>query len=287
MLNFLSPRLLLTDSGFQVGFHYIKHVIFSTHRDPLLSVIADDTYMGTDPCHHLTLLHLVARSAYRPLLEYVMAACAARLVSNSEHLLAIDPSVDYRGDSWTSRAFNDDAYEVRRLFHGRRIKASLFRMFVVEPKGVIFTKEDVAKLKTMKGGVRAFAYECAKRQHRHSLILKKAVEALKPRKHKKPKKVLDVEEAIALCSGAESWTEESAAICHLLEKLDQKLVRNNLRAIGRAVGVPQSWRVLAVALEKWPDRKEELLRCFLMGELLEVPGTRPVEELRAIWKWGS
>lgn len=285
MLSFLCPRQLLTPSGFEMGFNYIRFVIRSTHSDPFIKLLDKKNYLGPDPYFHLQLLHLVARKPYRPLLEYIMAACSARFVSNPEHLLAIDTTRDYRGDTVTSMEFNNDAYEVKCLFHGCRTTERLFVPFVMHAKNVVFSKAKALKIGAMKEGGKKYAYECIKRHRLHSLIIKKANDFIMSSKPKKSQNFVQeaprLKSAIQAAAAVENLTEESSAVLHLLDKMRAA----HKSTVLRAVGVTQNWKVLAKAVEKFSDHKNEVLKSFLIGKDMGVYGVDPAEEMRMIWRW--
>lgn len=291
MLTFLSPRRLSDARGLQYGIDYIRYVIQISHEDPFMKLLdpKEDLY------HQLQILHLVARKPFRALLEYVMAAFAAQFVSNPEHLLAIDTRRDYRGDTLTPREFNSDAYEMRCLFHKRRVHTSLFVPFVIQ-KGKIMSEAELTKIRGMRKGVRRYAYDLIKRHHLRRAITQRAV-ATSPSKPKKStaendRRHMEVlrshtqhsfQEVLDAAASLECLAGDATTVLHLLQKLPQKHFLRFKATILRAVGVTQSWRVLLAAMNKYTG--DDVLHAFLIGEDMGN-GRNPVDELRALYMWG-
>jgi hypothetical protein len=255
MFNFLSAEAMMTNVGLGTAFRFVLRLISDTHSDPLLRCVrVSEVYFS------LQLLHLVATPPYMPLLEHVMAGCAAHFVSDRRHLLAIDPSRDYRGDSVTTQAFNADAYEVRCLFHRRAVPFETFKPFV--PDWDVRT--------------RAEAYQAMKRRKTHE-----AFEAKRAR-HEAQSRKRKVSER----------TDDSANMIHVLDKLSDQAVRRNRAVIVRAVAIEQDYAVLDAVLRKFKAiyggrcMETRTLRSFLIGKDLDDGGMRPIDIFRHVFRYG-
>jgi len=271
MLEFLQATTLLTHQGFERGLNWVKHLIFSTHNDSLLQCFKDKDYVGNDATFQLQLLHLVARKSYIGLVEYIMAAHAARTVSDVEHLLAMDPRCDYRGHTATTRAFNDDAYLVRKLFHGRDPGEAIWAHFVGD-----------AKLRP-----RAQAYNRLKRLKIYADLVHK----LNPGKRRRAD--LDSSAVMDVIHNAEPNSSPMATrTLALMCRLTSEQIRNHHNTIVRAVAVTDCPAVLDIALNKFKAAhgsrrcEVELMKFFLLGPIMYDGGAMPDETLRAICKWG-
>jgi len=275
----MDPKSLLTDNGFERAFHHIKHMILRTHSDPLLECFKDDVYMGSDPYFHLQMLHLVADLSCMDKLEDVMAAHAARFVSNPRHLLAMDTSVDYRGNTSTPREFNEDAYEVSKLFHWKKIPFDVFAKFVGAPAHA----------------TRETEYERLKRHKVYSDMRAKLAHIGQPPKKRSrgaEAKKLPKDMVAALRAVEEPEDSTAEAVINLLEQTsDAKLVRN-FHSVLWAVAVAQNCKVLAAALARFEaihgnkSKELQLLRAWLVGPDMDDGRVTPDETLRVIYKWG-
>jgi hypothetical protein len=267
MFPAFSTSDLLSTDGFQVHFNNMV-VYFKSHyqHDPLARVLGDNVYCGPEPYYPLQLMHLMASAEDRPGLEVLMAAYASKMVANSEHLLAMDMTVDYRGDYWTPKEFNADAYEIGLLFHRKKVDPRLFLPFV--KKSVVFKEKDMIRLKRMDGNaMRKFAMTRVLRHKIYSDIAKKLGV---------PKE--SIREAMAL---APDGLQGSS----LLEKISEDKFARNKHSILKAVGVSEDWKLLATAIRCFPKMEVQFLRSFLVGKLQDC-GKPPLEMLRAIEMWG-
>lgn len=258
---------LLTSDGFKFNYDQTMHY-FQTHyqHDSFVKCLSDPLYLGTDHYFPLQLLHLMASAEDRKLVELLMAAYASTIVSNPEHLLAMDTTVDYRGDSWTSRDFNYDAYEVGKLFHRRKVDPWLFMPFV--KKNVIFKDREMARIQSMDGiSLRKYAMKKVIRHKIYSDIAKKL---------NVPHE--SIKQAMAMAPDGKQGSSLMAKIS------DTALVRNK-DVVLRAVGVSQDWKLLAAAIERFPQLEVKFMKSFLIGTLQDC-GRPPIDELRAVAKWG-
>lgn len=277
MLSFLAPNVLMTKSGFSNGFNYIRSVIMMTHQDPLLLCFRDAAYMGKEAYFHLQILHLVARPAYVPLLEYVMAAYAVAIVSKPRYLLAMDMERDYRGETVTPRDFNEDAYEVAKLFHRRPVPVDLFAIFV-RPGATVSREREYMNLK---------------RKKLHSDI-RKMLDAKEPvsKKARKPLKPRNTKVDAPLRQLLREAPEETDDLVQALFRIRNGAIRRNQGKVVRAVAIAQSFRLLAAALDKFQEATGTnsmdypLMRAFLSGQYSDDGGSRPAEALNAIAQWG-
>jgi len=226
------------------------------HRDPLTSCLQNQDY--SNPYFKLQLLHLIADEEDLPAVEDLMAEHAASIVSKPEHLLAMDTSKDYRGDFWTPREFNDEAYEVGMLFHKKKVDPTIFLPYVRS-----------FKLKnTMNGDqIRKSALKRVHKRRIYSILAKR----------------LGVDDASLMDAIAKAPDGLQGA--SIIAKLSDEAFKRNIAAISRAVAVSQDWRLLHEAIKKSPAHKLRLMRSFVMGKDLDC-GKAPIDELRAICQWG-
>jgi len=277
----MDAKMMLSDHGFQIAFQRIKDLILQTHSDPLLECFKDEAYMGSDPYFHLQMLHLAAEPQYLPQLEEVMAAHAARFVSKPRHLLAMDTSVDYRGHTSTPREFNEDAYEVSKLFHWKQVPFELFAKFVGAPAGSTRESEyERLRRRKVYAEVRARLSQIAPQSKKRSRAA--AAEA-----KKLPGDIVAVLEAVE-----EPEDDAADAVISLLNNTHDSKIARYFNSVVWAVAVAQKCKVLATALRRFEQvyrnrsKELEVLRAWLVGPDMDDGGARPDETLRAISRWG-
>lgn len=258
---------LITDEKFSEFFQQtLDHFRTSYPNDELAPCLKNPEHLGSDPYYTLQLCHLMASPEDVVPLELLMAAYASKVVSNPEHLLAMDMTKDYRGDTWTSKEFNADAYEIGKLFHRKPVDANLFVPFVKHR--VIFKSKEWEKTKVMDGSsLRKYALQ---KVHRHKIYYEISKKLGVPMEC--------IEEAMALAPDGQQGSS-------LMEKISAKQFARNKDKVIKAVGVSQDWKLLSTAIRCFPSMKLHFMRSFLVGTLQEC-GKPPLEELRAIATWG-
>ena len=178
----------------------------------------------------------------------------------------MDTTRDYRGDTWTSKEFNADAYEVGRLFHRKKMDPKIFLPFV--KRNILFKSKEWEKAKTMDGEkLQSFAM---KKVLRHKIYYEIAKKLGVPMEC--------INEAMALAPDGQQGSS-------LMEKISAAQFARNQHRVIKAVGVAQDWKLLATAIRCFPSMKLQFMRSFLVGTLQDC-GKPPLQELRAIAAWG-
>jgi hypothetical protein len=245
MLSFLRPCNLLTRVGIYSAFQFVRALIEQTHSDPYLKLVSDaecDLYFS------FQVLHLVASDPYMGLLEYIMAGYATHIVSDRRHLLAMDLSVDYRGNSTTTQKFNYDAYEVSCLFHKKRVPVELFKPFVRwEVRSRREAYSAMCYLKTCRdfGAARRLAGpKCA--------APAKAVRGARPAR----KEVVD---------------HKCNSLLEVFKMVPDHVMRTKAKTVVTLVAVAQDYELLDAVLRRFREVRKDnamepvLLRKFLVG----------------------
>ena len=82
---------------------------------------------------------------YKWILQKLMIVHTSHLISNPEHILALDPQINFLCNSDTSTYYNADNDIFRRLFHGDTVKSKLLLHFyqVLKPQCIILSASDV------------------------------------------------------------------------------------------------------------------------------------------------
>lgn len=237
---------------------FVKNLIVQTHDDPLLKCLID-----SDLYYSYQQLHLVASAPYRPMLIYAMAGFASTIVSNKLHLLAMDTSEDYRGNSRLSEAFIEDAYQVSWLFHKKRIPHEYFQAFVP----FAMTRENAMR-KLMSEKIQQDFIRKRLRDESEAVKYGKVVKTTKKSR-------------VALAPDDKDMT-----MIRLLQQTNKKSLMRNFKSVIRAVAISQSYKVLDELLRLCPEKETEVLRAFLIGKDLDDRRLTPVEILRVIQRCG-
>ena len=233
MFGFLHPSTLLTRTGIYAAYLFMRELIDRTHVHPFMKLVQCDE---RDLFFYFQVLHLVASEPYVHLLEYVMAGYATHIVSNRRHLLAMDLTRDYRGDSITTREFNEDAHQVSCLFHRKRLDWALFRPFVVWR--VRSRKEAYAALRYLKT-CREFGVLRAQRR-------------APPR-------------------GAPPKLSDSNSLLNVFKLVSDHVMRTKAKTVVTLVAVAQDYELLDAVLRRFREVRKDndmeplLLRAFVMG----------------------
>ena len=233
MLYFLQPSALLTKPGIYSAYLFIRELIARNHTHPFMKLVQ---YDERDLFFYFQVLHLVASEPYIALLEYIMAGYATHIVSDRRHLLAMDLTRDYRGDSITTREFNEDAYQVGCLFHRKRVDWELFRPFV--KWRVRSRKEAYAALRYLKT---CWDFGVLRAQRR------------------------------APSRGVPPKPSDSNSLLNVFKLVSDHVLRTKAKTVVTLVAVAQDYELLDAVLRRFREVRKDndmeplLLRAFVMG----------------------